>query len=390
MRSESDPKLYIRLAIGRVCLLLGGVVFSLVLVEGLLRLVVGCLPTETQQLIQDGPRHQGIGHPYIGHLHTPQHAFTLAGRDFKAVHHVDGLGFRNSWPWPEQAEIAVLGDSLTFGQGVADDQAWPAVLARSLPHRHVVNLGLIGAGPQQYLRIYETFGIPLSPKVLLVGLFLRNDFWDADLFDRWLNSGVGGNYMVWRNYGRPRRIASIRGKVGWNSHLLAKESYLFNLLHEVWGVGKRTPQPEPTVFRLADGTQLQLLPDDLASKTVGAQADRPEFQLVLQALQRIQSIATANGTHPLVILQPSKEEVYLPLLGQDPPDPSAPLRQALDHLGLAYLDLTLAFRQRAAAGERLFFEVDGHPNAAGYALIAELVLGHLKNRDALYTLKDSG
>jgi lysophospholipase L1-like esterase len=390
MRSKLGPKFWIRWMIGRACLLLGGVAFSFVLAEGMLRLVIGWLPTETQQLVQDGPRHQGTTHPYIGHLHTPHHAFTISGRDFNAVHHVDGLGFRNSWPWPEQAEIVVLGDSVTFGHGVADEQAWPAVLAQSLPQRRVVNLGLEGAGVQQYLRIHETFGVTLRPKLLLIGLFLRNDFWDADMFDRWLSSGVGGNYMVWRNYGRPRKISSVRGKVRWSSYLLAKESYLFNLLHEVWRIGKSTSQPEPTVFQFADGTQLQLFPDDLEKKTVGAQPDRPEFQLVLQALQGIQSIATANGTRTLTVIQPSKEEVYLPLLGEVSPDPGAPLRQALDKLGLAYLDLTPAFRQRAAAGERLFFEVDGHPNVAGYALIAELVLAHLKNHAALYTLKDSG
>jgi hypothetical protein len=37
-----------------------------------------------------------------------------------------------------------------------------------------------------------------------------------------------------------------------------------------------------------------------------------------------------------------------------------------------------AFRERAAAGETLFFEVDGHPNARGYAVIAEAVLTYLK------------
>ena len=85
-------------------------------------------------------------------------------------------------------------------------------------------------------------------------------------------------------------------------------------------------------------------------------------------------MAVANmvreGTHVLVVLQPGKEEVYLPLTDPSVPDPERPLREALDRLRIEYLDLTPGFRQRAAAGARLFFEVDGHPNAAGYALIA--------------------
>ena len=40
---------------------------------------------------------------------------------------------------------------VTFGQGVNDEQAWPAILARAFPTSRIINLGLIGAGPQQYL-----------------------------------------------------------------------------------------------------------------------------------------------------------------------------------------------------------------------------------------------
>jgi hypothetical protein len=50
--------------------------------------------------------------------------------------------------------------------------------------------------------------------------------------------------------------------------------------------------------------------------------------------------------------------------------------------GLPYLDLTPQFQARARQGERLFFEIDGHPNAAGYRLIAEVVLDYLRDRDS--------
>ena len=44
---------------------------------------------------------------------------------------------------------------------------------------------------------------------------------------------------------------------------------------------------------------------------------------------------------------------------------------------LATLDLAPLFRARAEAGEKLFFEVDGHPNTRGYALIAEGIRSYL-------------
>jgi lysophospholipase L1-like esterase len=52
---------------------------------------------------------------------------------------------------------------------------------------------------------------------------------------------------------------------------------------------------------------------------------------------------------------------------------------ALEQLGVPYLNLVQGFRSRAESGEVLFFEADGHPNRRGYALIADLVLAHLKS-----------
>ena len=81
----------------------------------------------------------------------------------------------------------------------------------------------------------------------------------------------------------------------------------------------------------------------------------------------------------LIVFQPSKEEVYLPLLGEPAADLSYPLREKLAESRVEYLNLTPVFRDRAAMGEKLFFEADGHPNAAGYELIGNTVLAHIRN-----------
>jgi lysophospholipase L1-like esterase len=354
--------------------------------EGLIRLVAGLLPAEVESQIRNTPSRRGVSHPYIGHLHKPNSALVIAGKDFKAVHQTDEGGFRNTSSWPERADIVALGDSLTFGYGVEDGQAWPVLLARDLHLDHVINLGLSGAGPQQYLRVYETFGVQLRPRILVVGVFLRNDFWDADLFDRWLHSGIGGNYMVWRDFGRPQRLLGKRATLEWKSYVLARESYLFNMLHEVWRIGKSRPLPAPVFFPLPDGTQLQLFPSDFGNKTVGAKPDRHEFRLVIDALRRLHILATEQGTQTLMVFQPSKEEVHLPLLGEFPSNPSHLLRQALEGQGIECLDLAPVFRERAEAGEQLFFEVDGHPNARGYALIAEGIRSYLLANAERYRL----
>jgi hypothetical protein len=286
----------------------------------------------------------------------PNNALVISGRDYHAVHHTDGYGFRNNWPWPKTAQFIALGDSVTFGQGVGDQQSWPAILAQSFPKSRVINLGLIGAGPQQYLRVYETFGLNLRPKVVLVGFFMGNDFWDAEIFDGWLKSGAGGNYMVWRDFGRPmsasldvnQPIGDLLRSVWWKTKLVLRRSYLCNLLLYIRGNSTGWLSAGKKVFKAPDGSELDLLPSQLANNTKSAKPGQRVFQIVVDALYRIHSLARQNGATALIILQPSKEEVYLPLLGEVPPDAAAPLRKALAKRGIPYLDLLDDFRSHAA------------------------------------------
>jgi lysophospholipase L1-like esterase len=89
-----------------------------------------------------------------------------------------------------------------------------------------------------------------------------------------------------------------------------------------------------------------------------------------------------------VIFQPGKEQIYLPLLGETVPDLNTALQAALAAQGIATLDLFPAFRQRAEAGEQLFFEMDGHPNQQGYRLIARELMTHLTTHATAYGLSD--
>ena len=394
MRSKSLTEGISRDGVFKILMLAGSCFFAFAVTEGMLRLFSGWLPVEVQQIISANPRNYGVAHPYIGHLQTPNNALVLSGKDYRAVHHTDGYGFRNSWPWPKAAQIVALGDSVTFGQGVEDEQAWPAIVARSFPASRVINLGLIGGGPQQYLRIYETFGQQLHPKVVLVGFFMGNDFWDAEMFERWVKSGAGGNYMVWRDFGRPISVSlnlqqplmSLESALLWRAQLLARKSHLYNLLLFSLGDLMRWASSGVKTFQTRDGTRLELARGVLANNMKKARPGDHVFQVAVDALQRIHSLAKEDGATVLVVLQRSKEEVYLPLLGESLPDAAAPLRAALAERGIPYVDLLEDFRRHAAEGEVLFFETDGHPNARGYALIGELVSSHLKQHAQEYGL----
>ena len=355
------------------------------LLEISLRLVPRLLPEGARLRIhwQEGGQYWYVPHPYIGHLHnTNEHASGQTARPgLEVMAERDAWGFRNSWPWPKQADILAVGDSLTYSQMVDEDQAWTTILARGLPHSHVLNLGLIGAAPQQYLRVYETFGIALAPKVLLVGLFLANDLWGAKQFDRWWQAGVEGAFP---EFGRQKPASGMHV---WVAQQL-RRLYLFALLHDLHESYRAGRLFSGETIELPSGGRLQLVPSLLAQMAAYEQPGRPQFTLVMETIEQIYALAQRNHTHCLILFFPSKEEVYLPILGEKAADLVAPFAPELEIRGIPYLDLGPSFRDRAAAGEQLFFEVDGHPNARGYALVAEVVLAHLKQKAREYGLQD--
>ena len=344
---------------------------SLLLAEGVLRIAPSLLPIELQILLDNNPDSRGIADPRVGNLPEPNSSGTIWTRDFKIDHRIDAHGFRNSEPWPDRADIAVIGDSLVFGYGVEAGQAWPEILEDRLPGHTVVNLGLIGSGSQQHRRIYETFAKNLQPKLLVIAMFAANDFWDAELFDRWLKAGSNGNYLEWRDFGRQLTALDVGRPIKSARFLLTRYSYLYTLLRYARRVVRSQSTSEAVPLEWSDGVILQLRPDYQLDHAQHAVEGGAVFEIVLNSIRAIDAEATAEGTRTLVVLQPSKEEIYLPFVGKESLDISGRLRATLTELGIDYLDLRPAFVRNAEQGERLFFSNDGHPNAAGYRLIAE-------------------
>jgi sugar phosphate isomerase/epimerase/lysophospholipase L1-like esterase len=119
----------------------------------------------------------------------------LARPEFRVPARINDAGFRGGpLPGAKRAgvyRIVVLGDSFTWGYGVRERQAYPARLARRLnartggaPRVEVVNLGVPGAGPLDYLWHLEHTGLALDPDLVVVGLFANdvNDLYQLRRF----------------------------------------------------------------------------------------------------------------------------------------------------------------------------------------------------------------
>jgi hypothetical protein len=350
--------------------------------EAFLRLAPGVMPEEAQLRLRWQEDRRDIPSVTIPDVHLgfryPPHARnTISRPDLQFTYTTNGQGFRGQAEWPSTAEIVVVGDSWVFGYGVNDDETWISRLAARLSKSTVVNLGLIGAGPAQYLRVYRTYGVPLEPRLVIVGLFPGNDIADQALFDAWLRAGSPGNYDVWRFF---------RGDLGGSMRSTLSRSRVLFLAREAWKL--RGTRFAGRTFSFPDGSRLHLAPGILSASTARAHPGDPAFDRVVGLLREFRDEAGRHGSRILVLLFPTKERIYLPLLGDTPPELVQPFITELRALGMDMLDLTPVFRRHARAGERLYFDVDGHINLAGNRVLSDTLLQHLRAGGDAYGLSD--
>lgn len=118
------------------------------------------------------PRPPGVKEAYKWHGHD---------------HYFYADGFRRTTPLETKSEdslrIVFLGDSLTYAQGIADENSYVSLLARDLEgsaltrgkHLDVVNLGVCGANSPDILEFCYRYLSLLKPDLVVYGMCL-NDF----------------------------------------------------------------------------------------------------------------------------------------------------------------------------------------------------------------------
>jgi len=370
----------IRNAAGAALLIGASVLFALLLGEGVLRLFPSLLPEGAAirlhwaEQVEESPPSP---HPYIGFVPRPE-GFA-EGEDASSASAKSIWGHRNLAPWPKRADIVVVGDSFSYSQTVNLKDSWTAILDKSLPNRRVVTLATIGSGPQQYLRVFETYGISLSPKLVLVGLFMGNDMFDAEVFDRWQSDASGEDYRKFRMHGEAGSAYVFLRRI-------SEKSYLAALLRDSLRSRHLDEKLKGKTVELESGERLQLVPRYVEIESARAATGDPGFDATVRSINSIKDLATENDTACLVILFPTKEEVYSEFLQQDLSPLGDAIKAQLEKLGIDYFDLGPILRAKAQSGKALYHEVDGHPNALGYHVIANGILEHITVNAAKYGL----
>lgn len=118
--------------------------------------------------------------PYLGWNHIPGTKladFFGAGRDVT----INAEGFRGpeidlSEKPADRYRLAILGDSFTFGYGVGDEDAYPAILGAINPDVQVVNMGQCGYSVGQGSLWYRQRAGRLDADMLILAL-ITDDIW---------------------------------------------------------------------------------------------------------------------------------------------------------------------------------------------------------------------
>lgn len=379
-----------------------GLGLGLILVEIMLRLMPTLLPLETHsQLTQKVGLLAPVGLPqflteyralweeddYLRERMKPEVDTIINGNPEYPAWPIktDSLGlgragFRDTLPSQADPYAIVLGDSFGFGVGVAQDEIWLELLERQTGQTFV-NLSQVGASSLQEARIYSQYGRQL-PATIVFWMFFQNDLKDNLRFAQWLAPADTVLQAV-----RPPSQPCSNGL----HHLMKRYSLAYELLL-YWRHTCEYSALPPAPAHHDDNLNLVFCLDhDICDLNVQARMLSDGWPLTQQALQDTLAQLDQTGATLVIIIVPSKEQVYWPQfqqVGNFPPDYSVdqlvePLRQFCALAKLHCLDLTPSLRAEAQQGGQLYFPIDIHWNAAGHTLVAQAVEAYLRRENLL-------
>jgi hypothetical protein len=302
----------------------------------------------------------------IGFLMAPNQQEEIRTPDFTFVRGTDSKGFPNRDPWPTQADIVFLGDSLLVGEGVGLAGSFPQLIAKRLPNNKVVNLGVPAAGPERQYPIHLRFGAGLHPRLVVSCLYLASDF-DNDVgFRSWLRFGQDSDY---NNYRLRFREAQDK-RSAFDLDRLFERSWLLGMARDLVMRSMAGGNGIPDRYLFPDGTEVLFDGNKMkfAGEAVAAKDER--VGAMLRSLEKLRDLVARNAGKLLVMLIPSKEELFgvngsirgLNIVSRT--------RQRFEDAKLPVLDLYPAIL-KGGLSQSPYFSRDIHLNEHGNRIVAE-------------------
>jgi lysophospholipase L1-like esterase len=398
----------VRRALAPVLLLAGSLLLSTSLAECGLRLYrTGSLRGLS------GEHSLRMPHPTRGWSLEPNGSSFQRTRDYGVLVRTNALGMRDRphavEPAPGTFRILVLGDSFMEAYQVPLEASLPYLLQERLAARRVevLNLGVGGYGTAQQLLALEEEGLRYRPDLVVLAFFAGNDVHNNS---RAIEAAVVGEDAA-TTYSRPyARARSLTGELEWmppdwermapqierwrrrkHSRLEAlrralQPAMVANLVEKAAGrLGVWLADGDPSDPHLGFGWPFLREVPDARAAALWQEAWLVTRRLLLEIDRR----ARGSGARLVLFLVPIEFQVdprvlapvreAHPELDFDPLRINRELAAFASEAGIPLLDPTPELAREQAAGRPVYYRVeDHHWNAAGHALVAELLAGFLE------------
>lgn len=287
-------------------------------------------------------------------------------------------------PAPDVTRIAMLGDSLTFGWGAADDETYPAQLERLLADGssarfEVMNSSFPATCLGEKALWYELGVRTLRPHVVI--LTLVGDDVDGDLFWRVFSLDAHGQAVTARSTG-PGSVRATR------RFFRDVPGYAFLAQHsQLFGLFRRAVTRVVSRERTTALGQAPAAPEDVR------RFREDGLPLAVAEARWLNGRVRESGARLAIVVAPFRESVY-PADGWWADElrwKSKALSEAVAAAamedGIPFLDATDALRERARfSSAPLFYDgPDTHPTPHGYRALAEAVARWLREAGLVST-----
>ena len=297
---------------------------------------------------------------------------------------VNAFGFNDVDHSANKAEgvtrLALVGDSFVFGV-VPRPKGVAAVVQRLADdageHLEVLNMGIPGAGPKNYLRLIGKDVVDERADVVGVVVFLGNDVVQAHRdFDA----------RIW--LGDVREVLVNPFQIGWSTEYLA----VFRMARATARVlRERSKAAGDSTFSKESFVEIEAQ-RAVVFETTPSGFVRDSYSSLIEIVRQMQATAHAHGVKLFVVLAPDqiqvedtvRAEVFraegLNGSGYDFEGLPHRLEQELEASGIPTLNLLPVFRGSQQTGS-LYLKQDSHWNEAGNALAGEAIREFMRARD---------
>ncbi|MBA5867199.1 MAG: hypothetical protein GDA67_10955 [Nitrospira sp. CR1.3] len=306
---------------------------------------------------------------------------------------------RTVTPVSSALRIVALGDSFAWGSGVTYDEAFLTLVERGLDDvwsgTEVINLGMVGYQPEEYLSLLKEHGLAYQPNVVLVNFFIGNDFMPAQgaqviVAGHRHRVHVNGNWFhdhfSWDHWYLPHDLAYawLLGQARIRRVMGQSDLGMFASGPEQAGGGDSASFSgwSPQYVRMIQGMGDQFLKRE-------TQAFSVRWSETRHVLEQLAALLQERGLPWVLVMLPAEEQIdpelqrlYVNMRGGVPDDYdfSKPQRLLSDWArgkGVMVIDLAPSFRANVSR-RRLYVDNDIHWNKNGNALAAETMLDELR------------